>query len=351
MVNEFADYEDFDFIQNDYAALDSDRKIRRLQQDLQQYKRKYSIAVEENARLNDELAAMINYPSKVGEDHGVPLPEVCPMNAAMPIVLLSDWHVGARVEGETVEFLNEFTPGIAAERSQKLFQNIHQKINTLRQEHTIDELVLAVLGDMIEGWIHEDQVETNYLAPCPEVLFVEELLEDGIKFLLANSDLKTVYIPCCFGNHGRTTAKFRSGNAADTSYEWLMYNNLAKTFREEPRVKFKISRSHIHYWNIWGKELRFHHGDGIKYMGGGDGLMVSANNWIRRTNDVKRADMSFVGHHHTVVFGENITVNGSLVGIMPYGYKASFKPSAPCQVMRVLEADRGFTSAFPIFCD
>jgi hypothetical protein len=44
-------------------------------------------------------------------------------------------------------------------------------------------------------------------------------------------------------------------------------------------------------------------------------------------------------------------VNGSLIGLSPYGHKAGFKPERPAQAFTLLDDKRGITVKIPIFAE
>lgn len=114
---------------------------------------------------------------------------------ATPIALLSDIHVEEKVDPETVEGLNEYNPDIAEKRLNKYFQNLLDLINKERKDVKIKNLVLALLGDNITGYIHEELKENNYMSPTEATIFIKALIIRGIKFLSEYGNFERIIVP------------------------------------------------------------------------------------------------------------------------------------------------------------
>src|SRR5208337_2538899 len=129
----------------------------------------------------------------------------------------------------------------------------------LRKDTHIKTLVLALLGDFMTGSIHEDSAESNLLPPAEAIWNAEEKLTSGIHFLLENTDVEELVIPCHSGNHARMTKKQRHTTEMGNSLEHYMYKHLQKHFASDPRVKFIISLGYHSYLTLFDKyTIRFH---------------------------------------------------------------------------------------------
>lgn len=118
---------------------------------------------------------------------------------ATAFAIASDWHIEEMVYSWQVNDLNEFNAEVCKVRVERFFRHT-LKLVRMNQHHTkIDTLVLALLGDFISGSIHDELMEGNRLLPADAIIEVMEHLASGIKYLLANSELKLV-IPCSSGN-------------------------------------------------------------------------------------------------------------------------------------------------------
>jgi hypothetical protein len=270
-------------------------------------------------------------------------------NEGTLVCLASDWHTEERVVPASVSGLNEFNLDIANARATRFFQSLLRLVRLLQDQLAIPNLVLALLGDFITGQIHgAENAESNQLPPTEAIVFVQNLLINGIQFLLDNSNLN-IAVPCHMGNHGRTTITTRFTTENGHSLEYLMYTTLATHFRSEPRVSFQISRSMHSYMDIYGKTLRFQHGHAIKYAGGVGGLTIPANKAIAQWDIARRADIDCFGHFHTRFTAPKFICNGSLIGynVFALSIKAGYEP--PTQELFLMDKKRGKTCNWPIY--
>lgn len=271
---------------------------------------------------------------------------------SVAIAVASDWHVEETVNSKTINGLNEFNLKIADERINSFFSNTLKLVQIQKNGTDIDTLVLALIGDFITGYIHEELLESNSLSPTEAVGWAMERLIGGINFLLASGEFKEIIIPTCYGNHSRTTVKRRVSTGYKNSFEWLMYQVMKKIFDAsgEKRVKFQISDSSHNWLTIYEKfPIRFHHGDDIKYQGGVGGITIPVNKAINEWNKSQKAYLDVFGHWHQYFSGSNFVANGSLVGYSAYALsiKAGYEP--PQQAFFLIEKNRGKTINCPIW--
>jgi hypothetical protein len=241
-------------------------------------------------------------------------------NSATYVMMASDWHVGERVRPETVGWRNEYNPEIAQERARKFWHSNLTMLNAARAAWDVRQGILWLGGDLITGYIHEEYEEENFLSPTEESLLAYEMIVSGIKTLLAESDLEHILIPTSHGNHGRTMKKPRVSTAAKNSFEWLLYQLLSRTFKDEPRVTFQIANGYHNLVDVYGFRVRFHHGDAIKYAGGVGGISVPVNRRIGRQAkaDIYPVRLDVIGHYHQLQSPKDFMVNGSLIGWNAY---------------------------------
>lgn len=267
-------------------------------------------------------------------------------------LVASDWHIEEKVDSAVVDGLNEYDPAIAQERAERFFSNALKRIDKHRRDVSISTLVFWLLGDFITGYIHEELEEENFLSPTEASLLAEGMLIDGIKFFLKKGSFEKIVIPCCRGNHGRTTKKKRIATDYKNSFEWLMYQHLQRVFADDDRVEFVIPKSSTVYVEAFGKTIRGHHGDAFRTQGGVGGIMPPLFKWLHRMNEQHYADMTFIGHWHQWIMPRpDISVNGSLIGMNAYAKEIGCKPEPPCQTLRIQSEERGFTTLEPIFCE
>jgi Winged helix-turn-helix DNA-binding len=272
-------------------------------------------------------------------------------NESIPIIQLSDWHFEEKVEPETINGINEYNLEIATFRWNKCIQNSLKLVHKERHSSDIGQIVIWLGGDFITGYIHEELEESNYLSPTQATRFAKEKIITAIKFYLEHGNFSKIYIPCNFGNHGRTNKKPRVSTAYKNSYEWMMFNDIADYFSNEKRVQFIIPNGMFTYLNVFSFVNRFFHGDSISYGGGIGGLTVPLIKAIHRYDMQQRADYNFMGHFHQLFQAtKNCVINGSGIGYGAYAQRIGASPEEPKQAFNLIDKKYGLTTKMEIYC-
>jgi len=268
---------------------------------------------------------------------------------ATPMIQASDWHIGERVDPSTCGFRNEYKPEIAQERAERYFQNSLRLVNHMRAGAAISDLVFWIGGDIINGYIHDEFIEDNYMSPTQETLFGYDLLTSGIDFLLAKGDFKKIFIPTSQGNHGRTGQKYMIATAYKNSYEWMLYHMLRKHYENEKRVEFQITNGYHNRFDVAGTKVRAHHGDAIRYKDGVGGLNIPINKAIMAWNKIEVVNFDIMGHWHQWLPGLDKQVNGSLIGWNAFAVQIKASYEEPSQAFTLIDHERGPSIRCPIW--
>ncbi|HEU4428066.1 MAG TPA: hypothetical protein VFT98_04900 [Myxococcota bacterium] len=249
---------------------------------------------------------------------------------ATAFALASDWHVEERVERASVNGLNEHSLAIADRKIDSYYRHVVDLLRLNRGGVEIRTLVHPLLGDFFSGHIHEDLVEVTELSPTQAVIWLEQRISAGIRYLLEHGDLERIVVPCTIGNHGRTTKKPRIATAMRHSYEWLLYQHLRGAFSSERRVEFRIADGYHLVLDCHGLTVRLHHGDAVRYAGGVGGLTIPLNKAMSAWDKALRADLDCFGHWHQLLWLPRAVGNGSLIGYGSFSVwiKADYEPAA-----------------------
>jgi len=266
---------------------------------------------------------------------------------ATAVAVASDWHAFETVKKSEVNSLNEYNVAIARKSIETFFQKIALLANIERGIVPVRKLVLAMLGDMMTSQLHLDQVETGGGTPMEEVLFLLDVITGGIDFLLTQG-FDVIQIPCCDGNHSRNTEKQQHSNRAKHSYEWLLYSLLARQYAGDGRVQFDIADGQLLYTEMYGRAIRWTHGDAIHYNGGIGGITIPVVKAIVEWDKGKKADMTFFGHLHTSLLGKAFCANGSILGYAPYSVRIKAAYELPQQAFMLFDSKRGLSAYRPI---
>ena len=293
-------------------------------------KKKYKEALLEIGRLNIEKKAVLKL-AEPSVKFTIKPHKKTQGGEATCVLLASDWHVEERVSSSAVNGMNQYSVEIARKRAMEFFQ-IGLHLRNLEAKNTpVPNMVLALLGDFITGHIHEENLSTCSLQPVDAAYEAKNILKSGIDFLLKESDLNLI-IPCHAGNHSRITKK---SNGSETemgnSLEFFIYGFLAQEYKDNPRVKFLISRGYTSRLKVYDTTLRLHHGHRIRSMGGVGGLSIPANKYVFRANTAWQADYDVFGHHHQMQKAPRFICNGSLIGYNAYAQDSAFEYEVPSQ--------------------
>lgn len=265
------------------------------------------------------------------------------------ILCLCDWHVEEQVDPLKVMGMNEFNMKVADQRIKSAFKRGLYLINIWRAQTRIDNLVLDLKGDFINGFIHEDFVETNNMHPVQALLWVQDRLQAGIDYMLKEGGFKGIHIAGQFGNHGRTTPKKRVITRGENSYEWLLYHELANRYSDNPAIRFSIADGYFNKLSVYDRIYRLHHGDDVKYYGGVGGISIPVNKAIAEWNTAWVPAMDIFAHWHQFHANSFWVSCGSLIGYNPYAMSIKAKFEYPSQTVIFVEKDLGCTAALKVF--
>lgn len=326
--------------------IERDVKVGSLDKRLKKTVSKYQFVLKENQTLQAQIDAI----KVVSEANSYSIKtKAGGTQEATAVIVASDWHWAETVHSDNVNGLNEYNTTIARARADKFFVNAVKLLEIFKAHSRIDTLVIALLGDFINGELRDEAMQNNGELTMDELLGVQESLLSGIKFILDNTKVDLV-IPCHSGNHGRVTKKINISTEAGNSLEYVMYHMLARSFKDEKRVKFIIPTSYHSFLDINGYVLRFSHGHAIRYAGGVGGIFVPVKKAIGQWNKARHADLDVFGHFHQMRDGGDFICNGSLIGWNEFAnfIKADFEK--PKQVFFLVDNNRKEkTITCPIF--
>jgi hypothetical protein len=260
----------------------------------------------------------------------------------------SDWHSEETVNPATVNNRNEYNLTIADQRQERFWMNGLRMVQIHRNSTDINTVVVGLLGDHMTGYIHEELVEGNSLSPAETVLWLLPRIERGLRLIAKN--VKRLVVVCAFGNHGRTTIKRRIATAYKNSYEWMMYHLLARSLAGT-NIEFRISNGYHNLIEVYGRIIRFHHGDAIRYGGGVGGLYIPVHKAIDKWNSDTKAYLDVFGHWHQFRDGGSFISNGSLIGHSPFAVEIKAGFEIPTQAFFLIHQRLGKTVVAPIFVD
>jgi CRISPR/Cas system-associated exonuclease Cas4 (RecB family) len=114
-----------------------------------------------------------------------------PAKEAAAVVVASDWHVEESVDPKTVSHLNKFSLEVADKRIERFAKSAIKLIEIQRGGVDIPVLVLALLGDLMSGFIHEElreekeRIQLNNLKQQERISALELEVDSGKKRISA----------------------------------------------------------------------------------------------------------------------------------------------------------------------
>lgn len=269
----------------------------------------------------------------------------------MPTLFASDWHHGERVFPNQVNGVNEYNMDIAHKRAKRLITSTIDLLTNHMVNPDYPGIVFALGGDMVSGGIHEELMATDEMEIMPVVVDLIGVLIWCIDTLL--STFGRVFAPCVTGNHGRNTHKIRAKGRNFTSFDWLIYQMLAKHYEGNNNVVFSIPDGPDCLYQVYNHRYLLSHGDQFR---GGDGLIghlgpVFRGNHKKSSRNIQigmEYDTMMIGHFHTLAQLPRIITNGSLKGYDEYAYSNNFSFEVPQQALWVTHQQRGITFSMPV---
>lgn len=272
----------------------------------------------------------------------------------VPTLFLSDLHWGEVVNPAQINGVNDYSIRIAHERMKSCVESAIHLLKIISPKLDYPGIVLVLGGDMISGNIHDELTATNELNTMPTILDLYGVMA-GVVTQMADT-FGHVFLPCVSGNHGRDTHKIWNKDRTATSFDWLLYQFLAKRFEGDKRVTFFIPDGPDAYYKVYNHAYLLTHGDQFR---GGDGL-IGCLGPILRGDHKKRSrnaqidmeyDTMILGHFHQYIHHTRVIVNGSLKGLDEYAYNNNFGFEPPQQALWINHPRYGITYRMPVYVD
>lgn len=269
----------------------------------------------------------------------------------VPTLLASDWHWGERVFPDQVAGVNEYNMTIAHKRAKTLIERTIDLLTNHMVNPKYPGIVFALGGDMVSGGIHEELMATDEMEIMPVVVDLIGVLIWCIDTLSAT--FGNVFVPCVTGNHGRSTNKIRAKGRNFTSFDWLIYQMLAKHYEKDGNITFSIPDGSDCLYRVFNHRYLLTHGDQFR---GGDGLIghlgaVFRGNHKKSSRNIQigmEYDTMLIGHFHTLAQLPRVITNGSLKGYDEYSFSMNFGFEIPQQALWVTHSTHGITFSMPV---
>lgn len=330
------------------ASAEDDLTIRKLQGETREWRRKYNESLDiisDKERQLEVLTALGDTPTVdpiITEDQQ--------MREVVPVIVASDWHIEEKVSAAVTNGMNEYNPEIAEKSAMQFFVNAAVLVEQTKKFSRVNTIILAILGDIINGVLREEDLQNNAATPVDAVVTARTLIYKGIKYLADTTGCR-IKVICTVGNHGRLTDKIFPSNQVHNSLEFLLYKTIQRDFRDWKDVEVVVPEMWYYIQEVFGTRIRFHHGHVFKFNGGIGGIAVPVQRKISQLNQIEHANLDVCGHFHSTQTFNNCIMNGSLVGANGYSMHLGIPFEPPKQTFFLMDSKYGRSIVTPIFID
>ena len=275
-------------------------------------------------------------------------------NTGVPNLFLSDVHWDEVVDPRQINGMNAYNRDIAVRRLRTCFSKTVDLCLNHMAKPSYDYIVLSFGGDMLSGNIHEELRETNEYPIALSMMGLIDHMTAGIDLLVEK--FGKVYVPCVVGNHGRWDKKPRAKNRAYESYEWIIYQMLAKHYAKDDRIHFDIADGPDLPYKIYDTRYLLTHGDQAR---GGSGIAGALSPLMLMDHRKRKRAMAThqefdylqMGHWHQRMMVKGLIVNSSVKGYDEWTASMNFEFELPSQQMWITHAEYGITASWPILLE
>lgn len=230
-------------------------------------------------------------------------------------LILSDLHYGSDLDPKLVTF-----PYFAVQEARRTAAVCAQVADYKRQYRAETELEIHLIGDIIQGKLHDIQNAADLTRQYDRAL---HCLIYGIEFLA--TEFRKVIVRTSVGNHGRDAQRHPERAMQDKydSNEFRIYRAMKYRFAHVPNIEMHTPMRGYYMYDQFGMKGVMTHGDTI-FNPGYPGKMVDVQKLSTQINAFKlahpqnqEAQLFGMGHVHTamdVAVGSNtIVTNGCLI--------------------------------------
>lgn len=264
------------------------------------------------------------------------------------ILILSDWQLGELVHEVETGGMNSYSWAQAVKRCERLVSAAVGNLENQMRAYRIDRLVIAVLGDIVEGhdifsgqaWSLErdaamQAVDGADLMASVLTAIVEPFLPMGMQ----------VDVYCVPGNHGKPGGRKAGQTPVTFSFDLLLYEMLRRQLTNWPVHEFAVEPAGRLLFTAADQVCLMTHGNEVRGWGGFPYYGLDKVH-ARMTMELETLFAFWLlGHWHsaaTLPAGRGMrVVNGTMVGANQLTQAAVLTTSAPSQTMLYMSREYG----------
>ena len=251
----------------------------------------------------------------------------------VPVICLSDIHIGEVVNAGDVGFGDEYNTNICHEYADKVI-NDFIGICKKNMNYDYEGCVMVLGGDIISGNNMHNMDETNDRTAVQQVVEGVNLIIRSINSL--EKAFGKVFVPAVTGNHDRLDGSkyIRTKARTENSLGSMVYYFVQEHFKDNVNVNIVTDKSDEILFSINGHRFNLQHGDTIKGGNGIGGVAVPilrarAKKLTAAVAVDKAFDTLIIGHFHQSIQLKGLIVMNSLKIYDEYSKALGFNYSRP----------------------
>ena len=331
---------------------DVDERVRerRLEQELSSFKKREKALLDRLMKAEEYRTSVLGLAGDRLDPARLIVEPPRDGRAETAILVLSDIHDGEYINPAEFDGLNSFDPDICEARLNRTFQVAADLLTKHWPGPPPARLIVALLGDIVNGMLHFENVREDKMRPMESVRHVSGILASGMDLLLSTVDCP-IDVVSVVGNHGRgSMTKPEASGVAVESYDTLVSDFLEMHYRGNKRVTFYVPPGPDALISIYGYRFLLTHGDRLG-TGGGKGFVGAELPILRGFQKVHMdyamrgiiLDHVICGHFHTALSAALGTSNGCLPGPNSFSQSNRLRPSPPMQAFITVHPDHCIT--------
>ena len=273
------------------------------------------------------------------------------------VLMFSDTHIGKTTSPDQTLTFGNYNFDVFMAR----LKYLEEAILSISKNHIstpIPELVIAMLGDMLDGQLVHSN-ESYQLDPIFNQFFCgAHAIAQFLRNVAPHFPVVRVYD--CVGNHPRFTGQHRMPTKNRYSnFDKFLYALVGSLVRNIPNIKWTLDAQPYQIFDVQGFTMFCAHGDSLR---GGDknlgipnhavGRLVSTATQMMNKYNKKAPNYYMVGHLHRDIVLPHATgsfiVNGGFPGVDEFGLAEMFTPADPSQKFFFIHPQYGRTASYDI---
>ena len=275
-------------------------ELYKAKRQLYDQRREYNKMLVSDARA-DHLVEMLIEAANIAPLENYSNIFVCDSNSSTKeaVLLLSDWHYGQISDN----IWNKYNTEICEDRAGRLFKKVYSAL----KDHCVRKVHIVLLGDLINGAIHNTCRVASEENTCEQLMHVSELIANFINAV--SRCTSEVYVYSTYGNHARTIQNKKDSIHAD-NMERVIPWWLKQRLKDNNKVTVVDSEYHeFIYVDVCGHHVVCTHGDLDKFKDIG----ITINSLFSKKYG-KTIEYTFSGDKHHLESFEQFGIESALVG-------------------------------------